>query len=280
LLRLLVAYQTTWDYLDSAGERGAHAGEANGRELHRALVAALDPRTADLDFYRLHPWQDDNGYLLALVGACREGCAALPGYRRVRPLLIRAADGCAVQALNHTLDPHERDGALREWAEREHPGGMPWYERTAAASASVAPHVLLALAAEPLPDEHEIARVRNAYFWAALAIAMLDSHADRAEDNATGDHSYIAHYPDAATADRRLEEIIDRTMRAARSLRDGRRHMVIAACMIAMYLSKESAHNPAAPPATRRLLDAGGSLTRLLLPVLRLWRGVYALRSA
>jgi tetraprenyl-beta-curcumene synthase len=282
LLRLLVAYQTTWDYLDSASEHGASAGEANGRELHRALIAALDPSTPDLDFYRLHPWRDDGGYLAALVNACREVCVSLSGYGRVRPLLLQAADRCAVQALNHSLDPHDHDTALKAWAEREDPGrGMPWFELTAAASASVAPHVLLALATEPLQDdEREISRVCTAYFWEALAIAMLDSYADRAEDNATGNHSYIAHYPNTDTATRRLAEIIDQTMRAVRALPNGHRHAVIAACMIAMYLSKDDARTPATLPDTRRLVNAGGTLTRLLLPILRLWRTLYAVRSA
>ncbi len=282
LLRLLVAYQTAWDYLDSASEHGASAGEANGRQLHRALVAALDPRTPDLDFHRLHPWRDDGGYLAALVNACREECVALSGYGLVRPLLLQAAGRCAVQALNHDPDPHERDAALKAWAQRECPGrGMPWFERTAAASASVAPHVLLALATEPRhDDEREIARVCTAYFWVALAIAMLDSYADQAEDTATARHSYISHYPNAETATRRLAEIIDQTMRAARAQPNGHRHAVIAACMIAMYLSKDDARTPTALPATRRLVAAGGSLTRLLLPILRLWRTLYALRSA
>jgi hypothetical protein len=55
---------------------------------------------------------------------------------------------------------------------------------------------------------------------------------------------------------------------------------VIAACMVAMYLSKDSARTPAMRPTTDRLSEAGGSLTRLLLPVLRLWRVAYAQRSA
>jgi tetraprenyl-beta-curcumene synthase len=249
--------------------------------LHRALVAALDPPSPDQDFHRLHPWRDDGGYLAALVEGCRKECLVLPSYASVRPLVLEAAKQCAVQALNHNPDPRRRDSALQAWAEREHPDrGMPWFEQTAAASASIAPHVLLALASEPLHDEREIDCVYTAYSWISLAIAMLDSYADRVEDAATGDHSYISHYPNTEVAIKRLVEIIDQTMHAACAQRGGYRHAVIAASMIAMYLSKDNTRTPATLLTTRQLVNAGGSLTRLLLPILRLWRAAYALRMA
>jgi hypothetical protein len=49
--------------------------------------------------------------------------------------------------------------------------------------------------------------------------------------------------------------------------------------MVAMYLSKSSARTPAMRPKTRNLIHAGGSLTRLLLPIVRAWRVVYARRT-
>jgi hypothetical protein len=213
------------------------------------------------------------------VGLCREACLALPSYANVRAFACNAARRCTVQALNHNPNPHDRDLALCAWAEREGPGNKtPWFELTAAASASVEPHALLALAAEPACEEQEIAHTRAAYRSVSLAIAMLDSYADLAEDAAADAHSYIAHYPDADTVSRRLGEIIEQTMRAVRTLRWGDRHAVVTGCMVAMYLSKKS--SPESAPAAHRLARAGGSLTALLLPILWLWRAVYALRSA
>ena len=89
LLRLLVAYEIIWDFLDSVNERGATAGQVNGRQLHLALVDALDPQRPITDYYRHHPWHDDGGYLRALVEVCREAARELPSYERVRPLLVR-----------------------------------------------------------------------------------------------------------------------------------------------------------------------------------------------
>src|ERR1700742_4316790 len=62
LLRLLVAYQIIWDFLDSVNEHPGCEGTLNGRQLHRALVEALDPSAPISDYYRYHPWRDDNGY--------------------------------------------------------------------------------------------------------------------------------------------------------------------------------------------------------------------------
>jgi hypothetical protein len=63
-------------------------------------------------------------------------------------------------------------------------------------------------------------------------------------------------------------------------LRNGNRHMVIVACMVALYLSKDSALTPDTEPTSQMLLGAGGPLTALLGPVLRTWRTAYSLRGA
>ena len=65
----------------------------------------------------------------------------------------------------------------------------------------------------------------------------------------------------------------------ARALPDGARHTVIVACMVAMYLSKDSSRTPQMRASTRTLAAAGGSLSRLLLPVLRVWRVLYSQRD-
>src|SRR6267142_2766259 len=70
LLRLLVAYQVVWDFLDSVNEHAARAGTANGRQLHKALIEAVDPAAPISDYYRYHPWREDGGYLRTLVETC------------------------------------------------------------------------------------------------------------------------------------------------------------------------------------------------------------------
>ncbi len=281
LLRLLVTYELIWDFLDGVNERGAARGQANGRQLHLALLDALAPGGPLAPYYRHHPWQRDGGYLRALVAVCRERCRALPGYGAVRPLLAEEALRAQALAINHDLDPVRRDAGLRWWAAREPSGSAEatWYELTGAASASLTVHALLALSAEPVWRGAPPARARAAYYpWISAATTMLDSWVDQAEDRASGDHSYVAHYPSTHLAAGRIRELIERCLREAHALQDGERHAVVVACMVAMYLSKDSARTPAMRGRTRDLARAGGSLTRLLLPVLRLWRVLYAQR--
>jgi tetraprenyl-beta-curcumene synthase len=283
LLRLLVAYEIAWDFLDSANEHGAMAGQANGLQLHRALIDALDPDTAVADYYRHHPWREDGGYLGALVDACRQCCRQLPGYAHVRRLAVEEAHRAQVLGINHELDPQRRDVALREWATLALPArhDAHWFELTGAASASLTIHALLALATEPAQADAEAERVRRAYFpWISAATTMLDSYVDQLQDIANGDHSYVAHYASPEQLVSRIRELLERSLREARALPDGERHSLIVACMAAMYLSKESARCPALHENAKSFLEAGGALTRLLLPILRLWRIAYSQRSA
>jgi tetraprenyl-beta-curcumene synthase len=283
LLRVLVAYEITLEFLDNMNERAAYAGQENGRQLHLALVEALNPDAGISDYYRFHPWGNDGGYLRALVGSCREQCAYLPSYPQVRALVIREATRAQVLAINHDPSPYCRDAALREWAAREFPGNdeISWFELSGAATASLTVHLLLALAAEPTFDERDVHDACAVYFpWLSLATTMLDSYVDQFDDAAGEDHSYIAHYASREVAVRRLGEVVERAARGALGLPKGRYHAVIVACMVAMYLSNDNAGNADLRAATRTLVHAGGSLTQLLLPVLRAWRIAYRLRSA
>jgi len=283
LLRLLVSYEIALEFLDNTNERAAYAGPVNGRQLHLALAEALAPDAQVSDHYRHHPWREDGGYLKALVESCRRDCASLPSYELVGEAAIREAARCQVLALNHDPDPVGREHALREWARHEWPGDveMEWFELSGAATASLTVHVLLALGAEAASTRGIVDGAHAVYFpGLSLATTMLDSYVDRAEDAASGGHSYIARYGGQEIAVARLQALIGESIHGARALPRGHRHAVLASSMVALYLSSDSAREAQSRPATRALLRAGGSLTRLLVPVLRIWRIVYGLRSA
>jgi tetraprenyl-beta-curcumene synthase len=263
LLRLLVAYEVIWDYLDNINERSAGAGVANGLQLHRALVDALDPQRPIADYFSRSPWPNDGGYLRALVTACRGHCECLPSYALVRAVLIREAARGRVCALNHAPDALQRDALLRAWATREYPGGheAAWFELTAAASTNLTVFALLALASEPNGSELVAAQLARAYFpWISVLTAMLDSYVDQDEDAASGSHNYLAHYPTPQAAAERVRQLIHCCVREARSLDDGEKHTVIAGCMFAMYLSRDSARAPLMRETTTSLIRAGGTL--------------------
>lgn len=280
LLCLLVAYETIWDYLDTTSERAPQ--QRNGRALHRALLDAIDPFRRCADYFLYHRW-DDGGYLASLVASARGCCLALPAHQQARPTLIEEARRAQVLALNHEPDGARREHALREWAASDAPAApaLLWHELSGAASASLAMHALLALAAQPRRcRQPEIMRVRDAYNpWISATTTMLDSFVDQLDDAANGDHSYIAHYPTHEIAVTRMRWLICQSITRAQALGDGERHVLLVSAMAAMYLSKDSTRNHQLHRASRSLVRAGGPLTRLLLPLLRLWRIVYRQRA-
>jgi tetraprenyl-beta-curcumene synthase len=296
LLKALIAYEVLADYLDCVSERGASLGLSNGRQLHVALVEALDPLAPISDYYRHHNHHEDGGYASALVRSCRASCAELPSFAEVQPFLARAGGLSQVLALNHEPHPAARAHQLKEWADLncsaqagldnkwQTPTGQTWFERAAGASAWLTVFAMLALATEQPSAErapHEVQHTYESYLrWIAPIGAMLDSYGDLGQDLASAQHSYISHYPDMEIAVERLGALIHHSRRTSAALPRGARHSLIAACMVAFYLSKDSVSTPTMSASTRKLQRAGGPLAVALTPVLRLWRIRYGQRSA
>lgn len=283
LLRLLVAYQAMWDFLDNASESAADDNEVNLLQLHAALVDALDPARPMRDYYLYDARKGDAGYLRALVYMCRQQCLELQSFQRVQPFLVADTTRASVQALNHDPCPTSRAAKLQAWAEREFPDEQEaeWFELSAATGTCLSIFALLALATDLDVADEEIAGVCRIYWpWASVLSTMLDSYVDTAEDTVTGHQRYITYYPNPDVAIERLAEIMRRCLSDASTLPGGEKHVVVIASMIAMYLSKDSARIYRGCSATRALLARSGSLPQVLLPVLRLWRICYGQRAA
>ena len=155
---------------------------ANGRSLHLALPAALDPRRAHADYYRHRPFDGDGDYLAALVDACREALAGLPSYGIVRDAALRCAERMVdYQSLNHT-GAGERHETLARWAAGLAPdSGLRWWEAAAGAASSLGVFALFAAAARPSLDPARREALRGAYFpWIGALHVLLDSLVDRA----------------------------------------------------------------------------------------------------
>ena len=276
LLRLLVAYEVMQDYLDGVSEQGARAGAEDGTALFGAVADALDPdRSVRGGYYAALPWRDDGGYLAALVGACRADVRRLPSLSAVRPLLQRECSRTDVLWLNHLCDPRRRDEELRRWTERALPAGsgLTWNELAAAASGWITTLVLLALAAETGVSAAVARATCDVYFpYVALSLTLLDSWADQFVDAEAGDHSYIAHYASREEAVRRLCTVVERAAGDVLTLPHGERHAVVLACMVALYATEDGVRTPALRPLTDRIVAAGGTLTRMLMLAMRLWR--------
>jgi tetraprenyl-beta-curcumene synthase len=279
LARSLVAYQLMLDYLDCVSERPVDDHLDAGLHLHRAFEVALDPDAAHSDYYALAPADEDDGYLLGLIEACRACLGELPSYGVVRAALLRQARlGGGSQSLNHALRFAAVDERIMQWAastasESELDRQLEWWELLAAAAASsLTVGALLALAARPGATGEEARLVESAYFpWASGLNALLDSLVDLDEDPDGASH--LRRYESPEVAVERLEMIASEARRRVSELPDGHLHEAILAAMGALYLAQPEAWYPGREQISLAVLNSLGPLTRPALLVHQLRRG-------
>jgi tetraprenyl-beta-curcumene synthase len=263
VVRAVVAFQATYDYVDTLAEQPSVDPVANGEQLHLALLAALNPDGNHANYYAHHSGERDNGYIRNLIDTCRGAFAALPSYARVAEPALRAARRMvAYQSFNHQArgDPHD---ALARWASGLTPAGtgLRWWETAAAAASSLSVFALIAAAAQPGLSAGETAAMEDAYFpWIGALHVLLDSLIDRAEDADAGLHSLVDHYASAEEAATRLRTIAGRAIQATETLSAGTQHALILAAMTSFYLSAPHASTPGALLPAQTVRDTMGSL--------------------
>jgi tetraprenyl-beta-curcumene synthase len=274
VVRASVAFQVTYEYVDSLAEEPSSDPVANGQRLHLALLAALSPDIEHPDYYEFHSGDRDNGYIRSLVNACRDALSALPSYSTVEAAALRAARRIvAYQSLNH--NPRGETHALASWASNLTPEGtgLHWWETAAGAASSLTLLPLIAVAAQPTLGASETVAMESAYFpWIGALNQLLDSLIDRAADREAGHHSLIDHYASVEEAAARLGAIATRAMQATESIPESIQHAMILAAMSSYYLSAPGALTPSAGMVARQVMDAMGALATPTMIVLRLRR--------
>jgi tetraprenyl-beta-curcumene synthase len=275
VVRALVAFQAAYNYADLLSEQPHKEAIANGRRLHEALLAALDPDAPQLDYYAHHPQHDDGGYLEELVDTCRAALRTLPSYAAVaRSARIAAERIVTFQSLN--VGKAQGDHvALSRWARKETPSGadLEWWETAAAAGSSLGVHVLIAAAADSELQQANIVAINDAYFpWIGALHSLLDNIVDRQEDAITDQRSLVSYYASPAQAAARLRVIAVKAVSRARALPRGERHAIILAAMAGNYLSSPEANAPDVKALSQSVLEAIGDLATPTLLVFKLRR--------
>jgi tetraprenyl-beta-curcumene synthase len=273
LVRLMVAFQIAYDYLDAINEHPTTASLRNGLHLHRSLTDAVTIDRSCNDYYRHHPQHDDRGYLEGLVSACRLIVRELPSIALVRPVLVEAVIRCGeAQSRNHAVLV-EGQAQLIEWtAQQTHPGAYLWWEFAAGGISCLAIHALFAAAACKTTRE-EAAQVDAAYFPPVCAIsALLDSLVDHSDDATTANHSFTGHYDTRTTATKRFVTITNEARGLVGGLQHPRRHRVLLAGIACFYLSAPEIKNQFAQPVATGTLDCLGAITTPMIITMRLMR--------
>ena len=274
LVRLLVAFQVMYDYLDTVSEQHVSEPLRNGLQLHRALTAALDVSVPPTDYYRHHPQHDDGGYLDALVASCRESIEGLPAAEVVLPVARRAAQRCGAGQSHTHAAKREGNLQLAIWASRQdRAAGYLWWELAAGAISSVGLYALLAAAADPRTSSSDALQIDAAYFPPMCALStLLDSLIDRDDDIVTDNHSSFGQYARSTDAAARLALIAERAESGVRGLRRSSRHAAILAGIAGYYLSAEGATTAEAQPVAAAIVGRLGPMVSLILATMRLRR--------
>lgn len=275
LVRLIVAYQAMYDYLDAVNEEPTFSSLRDGLQLHRALLDAVQLQHTSNGHYTPGSHHDDGGYLNALIDTCRDLLDAFPSRVSLTPALIAAARRCGeAQARNHAVSVEGYD-QLINWSEEQSPcsNGYQWWELAAAGISCLAIHALFAAAATPKTTLHEVRSIDAAYFPPICAIsALLDSLIDLPHDADTINHSFAAHYTTSSHAAERYAAIIVGAEERLSGLRHARRHRIILAGITGYYLSAPAAYTTFARTVTIRAISAASPVIWPILAVMGIRR--------
>lgn len=277
-VRMIVAWQAAYDYADLLAEQPCGDRSANARQLHLALLRALQPWVPHDDYYALCASSEDGGYLLDMIDTTRGALAQMSNNRPASgPTEAAITRIIAYQALNQ--GDHS---ALARWADDQTSpdSALQWWETAAAGASSLAVLALLAAAADPRLSSGDIAAIERAYYpWIGALHTLLDSLVDLGEDAGAGQVSLLSHYSSAEEAGARLQMITERALGAARGLRGGDLHALILAGMVSLYLTAPEASLPEAAPISERILAVLGGAATPSMWVLRARRAAGRTRS-
>ncbi len=273
--RAAIAFQAAYDFVDAVSEQTESSWEGNTRQLHMALMIAVNPELSHLDYYALENLGNDGGYLADLVDVCRESLALLPSHAQVAESIGRATRRIIdYQDFNHRSDD---SWSFESWAERETPSetDLRWWETGAAAGSSLVVFALMAAGAQPGLIQDDVARLVDAYFpWVGALHTLLDSLVDEQEDDMTHQRCLISLYLSREEAASRIQILVARAGRQALDLGKGECHMLILAAMVSFYLSLPQARGLSAQLSGQRALATLGDYAGPPMLVLRTRAGM------
>jgi tetraprenyl-beta-curcumene synthase len=272
VVRAQVAFQSIYDYADTLAEQPNERPVANGRQLHQALSAALDPRASILDdYYANQQRRDDGGYLQEIVRVCNGTLETLPSYDAVAAAAGALGERIVCyQSLNLT-EQQGGQGRLARWARLATPrgGDLRWWETAASAGSSLGVFALIAAAARPELASTEAGEIKDAYWpWIGALHSLLDSVVDEAEDAAAGQRSLLDRYSSPNEAAARLAFLARESMRSVRGLTNSHQHSIVVTGMVGSYLSSGS-HSQRGRLVSRAVLAEMDGLIRPTMLIFR-----------
>ncbi|PSL44498.1 tetraprenyl-beta-curcumene synthase [Salsuginibacillus halophilus] len=264
-VKFIVAYQTICDYLDNLCDKSDAQDPDDFRAMHEALQQALDPEAERTDYYRYREEKDDNGYLHALVDACREAAQAMPGFSSAQPAMEElSAYYRDLQVYKHVKE-EDRLPLLKAWFERHEPflPSMYWFEFAAATGSTMGLYSLAGYAAGDEISEETAQQVKNGYFpWVQGLHILLDYFIDQEEDRQDGELNFCFYYESEDEMVARFRFFKAQAEASLRELPHPAFHERLNHGMMALYLADEKVQTQKDVKQTaKRFLKLGGAPT-------------------
>lgn len=273
----IVSLQTISDYLDNLCDRAGVCSEDSFRQLHLALLDAVDYSRELSDYYLYYPYKKDGGYLRKLVEECRNQLLKLPSYQKIiEPMKKYVELYSELQTLKH-LEKDIREQKLVNWANSHHKAypEISCWEFAAATGSTLGMFMLYSAACDPSLTEEEVDGIDSAYFpWITGLHILLDYYIDYQEDMETGDLNFAYYYKNQKICEERISFFIEKAVQSCHNLRYPAFHRAIIKGMLAMYLSDPKAHSGLNLVTSGNLLKKGDSGTRTYFNVCRVLRTV------
>lgn len=274
-VKFIVSLQTISDYLDNLCDRAGIFDELSFRQLHLAMLDAVDPSLDISDYYLYYPYKSDNGYLRALVKECRNEVMKLPAYDVVKGRIKRLAElYSSLQTYKH-LSLDIREDKLNSWTDNyksDYPDINSW-EFSAATGSTLGMFVLFAAAHNPNLTEEEASLIDSAYFpWISALHILLDYYIDSDEDKKAEDLNFTHYYNGLEQCGQRLSYFIEHSINSCLMLRHPSFHLTVIRGILAMYLTDPKAFSEENKSTTRRLIKKGGVKAVLYFNLCRLLR--------
>ncbi|HEX7057280.1 MAG TPA: tetraprenyl-beta-curcumene synthase family protein [Bacilli bacterium] len=274
LIPLIVAFQTISDYLDNLCDRSTSLSAKDFRQMHQAMLDAVDPAAPLHDYYAYHPEQDDGGYLDNLVKTCQSCICMLPSYDRSKKRIVELVSlYCDLQVFKHiSLDKREK--ALKTWWKKHKRKyrELRWNEFAAATGSTLGVFMLFAASADKFMPREMPDQVYKAYFPYVCGLhILLDYLIDQDEDRRGGDLNFCAYYAGSEEKAARISWVAKQARKSVKLLQHVRFHRMVIEGLLALYLSDPKVRGQSDVKRVSRKLMWGSPLTRVFFWFYSIW---------
>ena len=241
VISFIVAYQTISDYLDNLCDRSVSLDPRDFRCLHQAMLDALTPGAAPIDYYQHRDVSSDGGYLQALVKTCQSYLESLDALEAITPSLHELAGFyCDLQVHKH-VKKDQRVPRLQAWF-RQYQAELPkmsWYEFSACSGSTLGIFCIVSYAASRGSEMKTlVTTIKNGYFpWVQGLHILMDYFVDQEEDKIGGDLNFCFYYENEETMMERFNHFIVNADAAIADMPDKNFHLMINRGLLGIYLA-------------------------------------------